>query len=495
MKKIILFLCILLSPTISFADFCSDLSGYLKNRDIGREFLDIRDEDTGFGFNYQQDISYENAYALYDGEIDSVPYLRDEDNYLMIGAVYENGPFFEAGVSPNDRIVEINGKQVSKLSDLEIEEIHSSLELGVPTKLSIQFFENGFFKEGLEDTNGIKEIEVSKTNFKFPNAVYVAFYPYDLIEMHASDFSFELDYHLNINFYDNDPNGPLQLTKNFSDSQEMSCTYPANADEDIYSKYNIFNPLITLPSLVETKNIKKKNLIVIASKNEIYYSINTRAVSIFSNYFEFQTFPFETLNINIEYYSDYPNNDLITHKDMWDGMFLYYNDNLVDNMITQGFDIISTNYSTFLDDNWVDKESNNILNFEIEIKRQSFYYIAKVMTPIFVILLLSWGVFWIKPEEIESRLTISIICFLALVAYNFVIGDAIPKLSYLTWMDTYILLSYLVCACTTFGAIYEFRMLQKDIKNPYLSNYIASTGLVIFALLNVLIYYLLKLFS
>ena len=157
MKKIILFLCVLLSPTISFADFCSDLSNYLQNRDIGREFLDIRDENASFGFEHQKDFSYENAYALYDEEIDSVPYLRDEDNYLMIGAVYENGPFFEAGVSPNDRIVEISGKQVSKLSALLPDD--SPLEFNDSyRKISTEW--NNLVKSQLNNTDLYNDINI-----------------------------------------------------------------------------------------------------------------------------------------------------------------------------------------------------------------------------------------------------------------------------------------------------------------------------------------------
>ena len=83
----------------------------------------------------------------------------------------------------------------------------------------------------------------------------------------------------------------------------------------------------------------------------------------------------------------------------------------------------------------------------------------------------------INAKQFSLKRQFYVICFLALVAYNFVIGDAIPKLSYLTWMDTYILLSYLVCACTTFGAIYEFRMLQKDVKNPFNKIYVIDKNI------------------
>ena len=47
----------------------------------------------------------------------------------------------------------------------------------------------------------------------------------------------------------------------------------------------------------------------------------------------------------------------------------------------------------------------------------------------------------------------SIISFLALIAYNFVFQDDIPKLNYLTDLDWYILLSYIFCCIPVFISI------------------------------------------
>ena len=60
---------------------------------------------------------------------------------------------------------------------------------------------------------------------------------------------------------------------------------------------------------------------------------------------------------------------------------------------------------------------------------------------------------WIKPKEIESRLTITIVCLLSLIAYNFVIDADLPKLEYLTIMDYIILASYVYSTIPTFLSI------------------------------------------
>ena len=71
---------------------------------------------------------------------------------------------------------------------------------------------------------------------------------------------------------------------------------------------------------------------------------------------------------------------------------------------------------------------------------------------------------WIPPNQVESRLTTSIVALLALIAYNFVFNEDLPKLSYLTSLDRYILLSYLFCAIPTFLTIYFSRLTKKDYK-------------------------------
>ena len=93
----------------------------------------------------------------------------------------------------------------------------------------------------------------------------------------------------------------------------------------------------------------------------------------------------------------------------------------------------------------------------IEIERDYQYYVFKVISPIILILLVCWSVFWIHPRELESKLTITIVCLLSLIAYNFVIDEDLPKLSYLTIIDYIILLAYLFATIPSFLSIYSFQ--------------------------------------
>jgi len=97
--------------------------------------------------------------------------------------------------------------------------------------------------------------------------------------------------------------------------------------------------------------------------------------------------------------------------------------------------------------------TENVLDIEINIERNFQHYLLKIMLPVFLILCVAWYVLWIPTEKYEARLNTSIIALLALIAYNFVFQDDIPKLEYLTDLDWFILLSYIFCLIPVFLSI------------------------------------------
>ena len=79
-----------------------------------------------------------------------------------------------------------------------------------------------------------------------------------------------------------------------------------------------------------------------------------------------------------------------------------------------------------------------------------------------------WSSLWVTPKEIESRLTITIVCLLSLIAYNFVIDKEIPKLEYLTVLDWIILVSYIYATIPNFLSIYSHKLFTTNKKKQCL---------------------------
>jgi hypothetical protein len=73
--------------------------------------------------------------------------------------------------------------------------------------------------------------------------------------------------------------------------------------------------------------------------------------------------------------------------------------------------------------------------------RKAQHYVLKVILPLVLIVMMSWAVFWIDPTMANPQVAVAITSMLTLIAYRFSIGSEVPKLSYLTALDAFILTS------------------------------------------------------
>ena len=110
----------------------------------------------------------------------------------------------------------------------------------------------------------------------------------------------------------------------------------------------------------------------------------------------------------------------------------------------------------------------------LEVKRLSSYYVYKIIIPILLILSISWSVFWIDRSQLESKVNITMVALLSLIAYNLIMDEAIPKLDYLTFMDAFILLSYLYTGAATILCVYSYYRYRKYRRKINLVDYYAK---------------------
>ena len=92
-------------------------------------------------------------------------------------------------------------------------------------------------------------------------------------------------------------------------------------------------------------------------------------------------------------------------------------------------------------------------------------------------------------QELEARLTITIVCLLSLIAYNFVIDSELPKLEYLTVLDWIVLISYIYATVPNFLSVISFRIQKTNLtlsnkieliaKRYGLSSYVLSIFLIV----------------
>ncbi len=65
----------------------------------------------------------------------------------------------------------------------------------------------------------------------------------------------------------------------------------------------------------------------------------------------------------------------------------------------------------------------------------------KVILPLVLIVMMSWAVFWIDPATSNSQISVAVTSMLTLIAYRFAVDSQLPRLPYMTRLDSFFLTS------------------------------------------------------
>ena len=103
-----------------------------------------------------------------------------------------------------------------------------------------------------------------------------------------------------------------------------------------------------------------------------------------------------------------------------------------------------------------------IFEFSMVGERRTGYYIIKVPIPLILIICMSWIVFWIDPKEAGTQISVSITSMLTLIAYRFSVDSSLPKVSYLTSLDMFIMLSTIILFLALIQVLLKAHISKKD---------------------------------
>ena len=98
-------------------------------------------------------------------------------------------------------------------------------------------------------------------------------------------------------------------------------------------------------------------------------------------------------------------------------------------------------------------EPSPSMALQFDARRLLGYYLMKILIPLLFIVGMSYLVFWIPVTESSTRISVSITAMLTLIAYRFMIGDLLPKVSYMTRLDTFIMLCTTLVFCSLIHAV------------------------------------------
>jgi hypothetical protein len=76
--------------------------------------------------------------------------------------------------------------------------------------------------------------------------------------------------------------------------------------------------------------------------------------------------------------------------------------------------------------------------FSFEAERLLHHYVIKAIVPLCLIVMMSWVVFWINPEQVSNQLSVAVTTVLTLIAYHIALSGRLPEIPYLTHMDKFL---------------------------------------------------------
>jgi hypothetical protein len=229
-----------------------------------------------------------------------------------------------------------------------------------------------------------------------------------------------------------------QKNKALESLGSFNCTfYRASEIQTMLEK--IWYPEVYAKNIGSNLDIRKYNQLTITDNPDLNYNL-LLSLNIdleVKNKENFKSFPFD--KINVEGGLSFRNVQLT-----YDDIDQELHRSVIKEVIKQ-WKVTNLN----LEQKLASQPNEHELIYNLELKRNSNYYIWKIILPIFVIVLISLGNFWIKSKDIEAKLNLTVGSLLSLIAYNFVFGDDIPKLNYLTVLDYIILTSYFFAFLST----------------------------------------------
>jgi len=94
--------------------------------------------------------------------------------------------------------------------------------------------------------------------------------------------------------------------------------------------------------------------------------------------------------------------------------------------------------------------------FRFHATRHLDYYIYRIFLPILIIVLVSWFGFFLR--DYGKRVNVAGANLLLFIAFNFTIGNDLPRLGYLTFLDTFLVTAFVITSLVFLLAVYMKRM-------------------------------------
>jgi hypothetical protein len=100
--------------------------------------------------------------------------------------------------------------------------------------------------------------------------------------------------------------------------------------------------------------------------------------------------------------------------------------------------------------------------FAVPVRRHITFHLTRFFLPLFIIVAVAFAVFWIDPEDLNSKSAIGVTCLLAAIAFQFAEAGTLPEIAYLTLADRVYAICYAALALALVFTIYGNSLSRKN---------------------------------
>ncbi len=265
--------------------------------------------------------------------------------------------------------------------------------------------------------------------------------------INGEEYSFYADFYLKSSWYDQDLADLL-----FETSDDYVCRLEG---QDAYGKF--WRPGL---EFLNSRSIDETGYDKFIISSDGFIQNEKRVQGFFGADLNFKKFPFDSqvLTISIIPYFD---DTMVTLRGLEPAEEWTRSLNFTDWSMTETSG--SATSSNFKSSSW--ENSYSTYNINIYLERIPNYYVIKILTPVFIMAVLALASFLLSPttEDYDPRLSLTVTLLLTVVAYTFIAGDDLPVLSYLTFTDIFLVLSFIACVFAVIAILAErsFKVYQE----------------------------------
>jgi len=203
-----------------------------------------------------------------------------------------------------------------------------------------------------------------------------------------------------------------------------------------------WNPLLYIDNiLAETKEATWQTASM--DRGQAFIMERRRVRGIFMENLELNDFPLDVQDLTVTITSERPDTeiDIIPDENEMSAINL---SSFVDQQEWKLHEHIEVSRKVMTQEYSSSNRCHPALSVTCRAARRPGYFYWNVFLVMFFITALSFSTFSVSPELPQNRLQLSLTLLLTCVAFKFVINKMIPPVSYLTYMDKYVLLSLVI---------------------------------------------------